>query len=113
MKRIIITILLAVSLNIAMAQSRMLPLNDMVASTSALSSGGSRYASDEALVYTLPSAAFEKDGSFCADYSVAIIPSDEHTQTLHTLTAAWHKGRHAVLMGGRYWLMGKRDRLLR
>lgn len=77
MKRIIITILLAVSIDIAMAQSRMLPLNDMVASTSALSSGGSRYASDEALVYTLPSAAFEKDGSFCADYSVAIIPSDE------------------------------------
>lgn len=109
MKRIIITILLAVSIDIAMAQSRMLPLNDMVASTSALSSGGSRYAADEALVYTLPSAAFEKDGSFRADYSVAIIPSDEYTQTLHTLTAAWHKGRHAVLMGGRYWLMGKQD----
>ena len=50
MKRIIITILLAVSLDIAMAQSRMLPLNDMVASISAFSSGGSRYAADEALV---------------------------------------------------------------
>lgn len=109
MKRTLTTILLAVSIGSAAAQSRILPLGDMAASAASLASGGSRYADGDAAVYTRPSAAFGQDGSFGAGYSAAIIPSDGYTQTLHTLTAAWHGGRHAVVLGGRYWLQGKQD----
>ena len=109
MKRTLTTILLAASLGSAAAQSRILPLGDMAASAASLASGGSRYAGGGAAVYTRPSSAFAQDGSFGADYSAAIIPADGCTQTLHTLTAAWHGGRHAVLLGGRYWLQGKQD----
>ena len=105
-KHAITLILLAASAVSASAQGRILPVTEMPVSAETLAAGNAMHSSTDTYIYADPALAFDSESRWHAVYSAALLPSNDGTHSLHTLSAAARFGSNAVFVGARYHDMG-------
>lgn len=65
--------------------------------------------SNTSYIYTNPLCFLKHGKSWSTDYSMVVIPTDDIVGTLHSVTAAYKWSNQALLVGGRYYNMGKME----
>src|SRR3712207_325057 len=111
-KKYYIFILFTALATATMAQGRRMPLADVPVSPYALSVGNAAkgyvqgcyvYGSQAAILYT-------PNNTSSAEYAFLLVDNATTNYTLHTVSAAHHFGRSAIMGGLRYYSMGSIDR---
>lgn len=102
-----IVVLCFAALQPIVAQQRVIPLLEAPASAQSLSMGSTNMLNaNEAYIYTNPTSIFKQDAKASADYSIGILPTDDQTMLLHTLTTGYKTKKNAFFLGARYFSMG-------
>lgn len=89
------------------SQQGTIPLLEAPASAQSLSMGGTTMGqATQAFIYSNPTAIFRSPTSLNVDYSTALLPTEDKTMHLHTLSSAYKHNNNAFFVGARYFSMG-------
>ncbi|MBR6286389.1 MAG: hypothetical protein IKR18_05270 [Bacteroidaceae bacterium] len=113
-KRLYTQLLLTALPLLALAQGRILPVDDLPGSAASCAHGGSSFVLSEAgNIYSgIFTSSLIADGTTEAGYSLGLIDGKSYSMSFHTITAAHRSGNNVVMAGARYFAQGKIDRMV-